>query len=126
MGAGTSVPVMRSAAAPWHLDAVGCSLDPDDLPPAKVVAGHPTTGVREIAPPAGVAADIGVWEHTVGTSVDVEADEVFVVLSGRATVTYDDGTRLDIGPGSVVGTPAGVHSTWTVHETLRKVYVIAP
>lgn len=109
----------------WHLDAVRCSLEPDALPAQKVVAGHPTTTVRELVPPTGVDAAIGIWEHTAGTSVDVEADEVFVVLTGRASVTYDDGTRFDIGPGSVVGTPAGVHSTWTVHETLRKVYVIA-
>ncbi len=117
---------MGSAVAPWHLDAVRCSLDPDELPAEKVVAGHPTTAVRELSPPTGATADIGVWEHTAGTSVDVEADEVFVVLSGRATVAYDDGTRFDIGPGSVVGTPAGARSTWTVHETLRKIYVIAP
>ena len=59
-------------------------------------------------------------------STDVEADEVFVVLSGRATVEVVDGPTLEIGPGDVGLLPAGARTTWTVHETLRKVYVVRP
>jgi uncharacterized cupin superfamily protein len=64
----------------------------------------------------------GVWEHTPGVSRDVEADELFVVLSGRATVEFDEGGVLELGPGDVGVVPAGAHTTWHVHETLRKVF----
>ncbi|HET8896428.1 MAG TPA: cupin domain-containing protein, partial [Protaetiibacter sp.] len=69
-------------------------------------------------------AEVGVWEITPGVASDVEEHEVFVVLSGRATITFDG--RLEpiaVRAGSVVRLEAGMRTTWTVHETLRKVYV---
>jgi uncharacterized cupin superfamily protein len=69
--------------------------------------------------------EAGVWEHTVGTSTDIEVDEVFVVVSGRATVTCDDGTVIELEPGAVGLLESGARTTWVVHETLRKVYVVA-
>jgi uncharacterized cupin superfamily protein len=60
---------------------------------------------------------------------DFEVEEVFVVLSGRARVEFvgvPDGALpapIDIGPGSIVRLTAGMSTTWTVHETLRKVYL---
>ena len=109
---------------PWHLDAGTAALEPDDLPLAKVRAGSPSTASRELVCDPATGLSIGIWEHTAGESVDVEADEVFVVLSGRATITYEDGSAAHIGPGSVVAPPSGVATTWTVHEDLRKVYVV--
>jgi hypothetical protein len=41
-----------------------------------------------------------------------------------ATDTFDDGTTLDVGPGDIGILPRGAQTTWTVHEDLRKVYVI--
>lgn len=67
--------------------------------------------------------EIGVWEMSVGTARDVEVDEVFVVISGRATVEVLDGPTYDIEAGDVVRLDAGDKTTWVVHETLRKVYV---
>jgi uncharacterized cupin superfamily protein len=52
----------------------------------------------------------------------MERDEIFVVLSGRATIETDDGQRVEVGPGDVCLLPEGAKTTWTVHETLRKVY----
>ncbi|MDX1875705.1 cupin domain-containing protein [Mycolicibacterium sp. 120266] len=68
--------------------------------------------------------EIGVWEMTPGVMTDVEADEVFVVLSGAATVEFADGTApLTLSPGDVVRLAAGTETVWTVTETLRKVYL---
>jgi uncharacterized cupin superfamily protein len=61
---------------------------------------------------------------TPGTMSDVEADEVFVVLSGSATVEFGDGSpTISIGPGDVVRLAEGAETVWTVTETLRKVYL---
>jgi uncharacterized protein len=68
--------------------------------------------------------EVGIWEMTPGVMTDVEADEVFVVLAGAATVEFADGTApLTLGPGDVVRLAAGAETVWTVTETLRKVYL---
>ena len=64
-----------------------------------------------------------IWRCTPGTVTDVEADETFVVLSGRATIDHD-GASHEVGPGDVCVLPAGAETNWTVHETLTKVFVI--
>ena len=78
----------------------------------------------EAAPLAELgAAEVGLWEMAPGTDHDTEADEVFVVLAGRGTVTFEDGEAIDLAPGVAVRLRAGERTTWVVTETLRKVYV---
>lgn len=67
--------------------------------------------------------EYGIWEMMPGTDHDIEADEVFVVLAGDATVTFAGGEEIVLAPGSVVRLGAGEQTTWVVRETLRKVYV---
>ncbi|WP_256793070.1 cupin domain-containing protein [Terrabacter sp. Ter38] len=97
------------------------ALDEQVAAGVEVLAGAPTAAVTSLAEVAGV--EVGVWEMTPGTVSDVEADELFVVLSGRATLVVEGGATLELGPGSVVQLPEGARTTWTVTETLRKVYV---
>jgi uncharacterized cupin superfamily protein len=110
--------VVRASALP------DSDLEVDDLDPAQVVSGDPE--VRVLALHDSDALAVGVWQHSTGVSTDVEADEIFVVLAGRATVEVADGPTLEIGAGDVGLLPAGARTTWTVHETVRKVYVVRP
>jgi uncharacterized cupin superfamily protein len=110
--------VVHAAALP------DSALDEAPLDPAQVVAGDPE--VRLLALHDAADLGVGVWQHGVGVSTDVEADEVFVVLSGQATVEVHGGPTLELGPGDVGLLPAGARTTWTVRETLRKVYVVRP
>lgn len=66
----------------------------------------------------------GIWEIGPGVVTDVEADELFVVLSGRATIEIEGGPTLEVGPGDACVLDRGARTTWTVHERLRKVYQI--
>lgn len=68
----------------------------------------------------------GIWEATPGTfkSTRPGYDEICQILSGTATITEVDGSSFDIGPGSLFVTPAGWEGTWTIHETLRKMWVL--
>lgn len=86
-----------------------------------VLSGRPRAGALSLAAVAG--AEVGVWEMTPGTSTDVETDEVFIVLSGSATVAFDDGDVIELAPGSTVRLHAGDRTVWTVHSTLRKIYI---
>ncbi|KJL40694.1 MULTISPECIES: cupin domain-containing protein [Microbacterium] len=104
-------------------DAASLELDLAPLPADQVVQGSPATGFAELGGFGGT--ELGVWEHTPGASTDVEADEVFVVLSGSATVAFDDPTLepIELRPGSIARLTAGMRTVWTVRETLRKVYI---
>jgi uncharacterized cupin superfamily protein len=67
--------------------------------------------------------EVGVWEAGPGTDADVEADEIFVVLSGAGSVTFADGSRIELRSGTLVRLQAGDRTTWEVTERLRKLYL---
>jgi len=45
------------------------------------------------------ATEVGLWEAGPGSDVDVESDEVFLVLVGAGSITFDDGSVLLLRPG---------------------------
>ncbi len=103
-------------------DAAAASLTYTELSPDQCPDGVLATGVAELAQTD--FCEVGVWEHPVGVSTDVEADEVFVVLSGEGRVTFSDGSVLELRPGTVGILSAGAETTWEVTQTLRKVWII--
>lgn len=115
--------------SPFALAVADAVLTEDELDPARILAGDPRVSSAVLhespaAAPGGRTIERGVWEITPGVVTDVEADEMFVVLSGRATIEFDYGRSLEIGPGDVAVLTEGAATRWTVHETLRKVYQI--
>jgi uncharacterized cupin superfamily protein len=94
------------------------------LPDDQVVIGDPQTGATDLY--EGDGWSVGVWTHSAGTSTDVEVDEVFVVLEGRADIAVEGGASFTIGPGDAVVLAHGDRTTWTIHEPLRKLYVTLP
>jgi uncharacterized cupin superfamily protein len=87
----------------------------------EIIAGGPTAAVLELDSLG--STDVGIWEMTRGTARDIEADEIFVVLSGAGVLRLADGTEIMLQPGLAVHLAAGEHTEWTITETLRKVYV---
>jgi uncharacterized cupin superfamily protein len=112
--------VNASEPAVARVDARELSIS---LEPVADGPDGPSAGYVEVSNIGG--ADIGVWEHSVGTARHTVNDEVFVVISGRATVVEDGGAAVEYSAGDVGILRGGVPSTWTVHETLRKVYIEA-
>ncbi len=105
------------------VEAAAVALEYRDLPAEQVVSGRPRVGSAELGALGGCA--VGVWEHSPGASTDVEADEFFIVLSGAASVAFADGSPgLQLKAGSIGRLAAGSATTWTVTQTLRKVYVV--
>lgn len=103
-----------------HELAIPHAIPLQPLDAEQVVEGSPSAGSVPLTTLGD--SEVGVWEMTPGVCTDVESDEVFVVLSGSATVQFDDGTTLELQPGSVAQLRDGEHTTWTVRETLRKIY----
>lgn len=113
---------MNPLTANSAVRATTIDLEHGRVPAAQALGGDPTTGAATLAELGGV--EIGVWEMSPGTMSDVEADEVFVVLAGAATVEFADGSpTLRLRPGDVARLAAGTETVWTVTETLRKVYL---
>lgn len=110
-----------SPSPPVQVGEMALELEP--LPPGDVISGAPAAGSRTLGRLGSV--EVGVWEMTAGAARDVEADEIFVVLAGRATIEFDDGRSVVVGPGDVMTLVQGQRTVWTVTEPLRKVYVTA-
>ncbi|MCQ6556200.1 cupin domain-containing protein [Streptomyces sp. C10-9-1] len=100
-------------------------LEPDPLDPAQIVSGTPEVSGRVLWESPDGRQIRGIWQITPGVVTDTEADELFVVVSGRATVEVAGGPVLEVGPGDACVLREGDRTTWTVHETLRKAYHIS-
>ena len=112
----------RTAVLGFALPVAEAVLEPVDLDPSQVVAGTPEVSELVLSESADGRVVRGIWQMTPGVVTDTEADEMFVVLSGRATIEFADGTVLEVGPGDVALLTEGAKTRWTVHETLRKAY----
>ena len=102
-------------------DALAHELEWAPLPDDQCPDGPVATGACGLVETA--FADVGVWAHPVGTSTDIEQDEVFVVLSGRGRVLLADGSDMHLRPGVVGVLVAGTPTTWVIDEPLRKVWI---
>ena len=89
-----------------------------------VLSGDPRERSADVS--AHNRLEAGVWDCTPGTFPFRRDgyDEVFCVLSGHATLTFDGGMSFDLRPGAMIVTPSGSTGTWTVHEHVRKAYVM--
>ncbi|WP_433374925.1 cupin domain-containing protein [Streptosporangium sp. CA-115845] len=113
---------MITAAGAFSVPTGDVQLSPDELEPDQILAGSPRVSSIELWSSPDGRQSRGIWEITPGTVADVERDEMFVVLSGRATLEVDGGATLELVPGSVCLLAEGAKTVWIVHETLRKVY----
>nr|WP_203644683.1 cupin domain-containing protein [Streptomyces sp. SID14478] len=99
-------------------------MEPEPLDPAQIVSGDPVVTGAVLWESADGKQLRGIWQITPGVVTDTEANELFVVVSGRATVEVEGGDVLELGPGTAAVLREGDRTTWTVHETLRKAYHI--
>jgi hypothetical protein len=68
----------------------------------------------------------GVWESDPGVSrwEFLSRGELIHVVSGRMTVQEDGGEAIEVTSGTTAYFPIGWVGTWTVHEVLRKFFVV--
>lgn len=109
----------------FALHVPGAALEPEPLDPQQIVSGTPEVTGKVVWESDDGSQIRGIWQITPGVVTDTEADELFVVLSGSATIEVEGGPTLRVGPGDLAVLRAGDRTTWTVHETLRKAYHIS-
>lgn len=117
--------VAGSSSPSFVVHIADAELEPEPLDPAQIVSGDPVVTGRVLWESEDGKQVRGLWQITPGVVTDTEADELFVVVSGRATVAVEGGDTLEIGPGDACVLREGDRTTWTVHETLRKAYHIS-
>ncbi|HET9125858.1 MAG TPA: cupin domain-containing protein [Solirubrobacteraceae bacterium] len=111
---------------PFALAAVAVTLGAwRRLPPEQVLEGEPAVAELALWSSPDGTVESGVWEITPGVSTDVEAAELFLVVSGRAIVEIENGPVLELAPGIVGSFAGGERTVWRVRETLRKLYTVA-
>jgi uncharacterized cupin superfamily protein len=93
-------------------------------PKPGATAGSPVESALEISDDGRVAT--GIWECTPGEfpSEKKGISEFMVFLSGRGTITDEDGVAHEIGPGVAMWFPDGWRGAWQIRETIRKAYTI--
>ncbi|MFB0628891.1 cupin domain-containing protein [Streptomyces sp. AB3(2024)] len=106
-------------------DVPDSELEAEDLDPAQIVSGTPVVTGKVLWEAEDGSQIRGIWQITPGVVTDTEANELFVVVGGRATIEVEGGETLEVGPGSACVLREGDRTTWTVHETLRKAYHIS-
>ena len=117
---------------PWpHLrggEALRINLVPMDhepVPADQAATASTSTAVLDLGTLGNT--EFGIWEMSAGSMYDVEAEEVFIVTAGQGTVVIDEfegrpAHSALLVPGTVMRLSAGMHTTWTVTEPLRKIY----
>jgi uncharacterized cupin superfamily protein len=106
----------------YALQAGSLTLAYASPPLNKIISGTPRVGAAVLGTLG--SCQIGVWEISPSVTRDIEVDEFFIVLSGAAMVSFDDGSpAMLLKAGSVGRLTQGTATTWTVTETLRKIYV---
>ncbi|MED5803842.1 cupin domain-containing protein [Gordonia sp. Z-3] len=105
-------------------NAFSIPLEPEDF--RSVVDDTPVdTGAGFVTEFAG--ASVGVWSADVGHIGGETTDEIFVILEGRAEITFEDtGETITAGPGDIVRLNAGQRNSWKTLEKLRKVSFYVP
>ncbi|NYV72762.1 cupin domain-containing protein [Streptomyces sp. UH6] len=101
------------------------ALHPEPLDPASVVQGTPEVSSAVLWESADGDQIRGIWQMTPGVVTDTEADELFIVVSGEATIEVEGGPTFSVRPGDACVLRAGDRTTWTVHKTLRKVFHVS-
>lgn len=108
------------------LDAADLEQKPLGQPSAEPLSGEILTRSKIYFTNDEATIVCGTWECEPGASrwEFLERGEFIHVLSGSMTVARDgeDAVLLEAGASAVF--PIGWCGTWTVHETLRKVFTV--
>lgn len=106
--------------------ATQVDIELEAVEPQDTVSGAPQQGVYELGTVGDT--DVGIWELRDGVVTDTEVEEMFIVLSGGATIEFlddagDPQRTVSVTQGDVMRLAAGDRTRWSVPDHIRKVYI---
>ena len=109
-----------------EIPAVELTARPLGQPSAEPLSGDIMTRSQVFFTSTDEQIVSGTWECEPGSSrwEFLTRGEIIYVLSGRMTVERDGEDGVELTAGSSAVFEMGWCGTWTVHETLRKVFVV--
>lgn len=103
--------------------SVGELTDWGEIP--SMIEGHSLTSGKLLHKGEDGRSECGIWLCTPGKWLcEVTRDEFCHFLEGSCTYVRDDGEVIEITPGTAAFFPEGWKGVCTVHETIRKLYMI--
>ncbi|MEV4954802.1 cupin domain-containing protein [Paenarthrobacter nitroguajacolicus] len=99
----------------------------DHLPVEPWQKVHPAATTASQILDVSTGAELGLWEMSAGRMTDIEVDELFVVLTGSATLEFisPQMPSIELQSGSIVRLEEGMQTRWTVIDApLRKLYIL--
>ena len=97
----------------------------EDLPFVKVLEGEPVHSGRFDVGGFGTRTMAGVWQCTPGRfEYTYPGDEICTLLEGKIQLVCEDGKTHNYAAGDTFYTRKGEVATWTVIETIRKIFHI--
>jgi len=122
-GQASAQPPSHSKAA--KISVAAASLKPDVIASKDIISGSPRAGDLVFSKSEDGRETRGIWSCTPGSfHWTFDTDETAIILQGAVAVRLEDGTALELKPGDLACFSRGAKTVWTVHETLRKVYVL--
>ncbi len=95
----------------------------EELPFVKVLKGGPVHSGRFDVGGFGMRTMVGVWECTPGSfEYTYPGDEICTLLQGKIEVVSEDGETHEYKAGDTFYMRKGEFATWTVVETIRKIF----
>ena len=90
-----------------------------------MLEGVSTVSGRALSKGPNAASETGLWICTPGTwFCHVTSDEFCHFLAGRCTYVHESGDVIEVLPDTAAFFPKDWKGTCTVHETIKKVYMI--
>jgi len=90
-----------------------------------MIEGRSMTSGRVLHKGPDGRSECGIWVCTPGKwECHVTRDEFCHFLAGRCTYVRDDGEVIEITADTIAFFPEGWRGVCTVHDTVRKVYMI--
>jgi uncharacterized cupin superfamily protein len=70
--------------------------------------------------------EVGVWECSPGRFSTAREDnsEICHIIAGSATLRGPENVARDVGPGDLLVLPLGWRGEWTIHASIRKLYMV--
>jgi uncharacterized protein len=103
-------------------DISSAPLDGWPIDAAQIISGDPQASGTVLWKSDDSTLAVGIWACTPGSFRWTHADEMAVVVEGRATVEREGEDPVELAPGVAVFFPEGLTTRWTVHEPLRKAF----
>jgi hypothetical protein len=94
------------------------------MAPSQILEGAPQAEVHWLVATPEPAYYAGLWKaQPCRFRWRFDLQEVAHILSGRVYVTLEDGSVLDLRPGTLAHFPRGMETIWEIVQPLHKVFI---